>query len=439
MFRLAIKNILGRKRLYAWIFAELIVASVLCLLVLDPVAVSVYDSNRPYGYVRDGHVIIDVRQLPSTSRAYRADRDSADVRLSDFDILLDRVGGLPSVARVIPIPYAMLESASNTGGRFQVDSLEVFCGNVGFYSGTGYFSEMGIMPAADVPGNPTLDQLDNLPPGSGIVVTRSAAEQQYGAVDRAMSESRRAHDEYDGDNPYDRPRVIVAVVENVLPRSNMRNTNLAFRPLQYGPSQRLLVRLAPGADVATLRDDLMQADLRVGNYRLSDPVTYDELTDKIKQGSDDRRLMELFAAFFLFNLFLGVLGTFWLMTSRRTSEAGISRAFGATPTDVRLLVLCESMIVMLAAWLTGVVIVLIYLKVGDVSLAQGMFSGVYSPDNDQSDGIFFRCWVDDFRTHFAVVAGLSLVVLAAIVSAGILAPSVRMGRISPVEALKSNE
>ncbi|MBR2238017.1 MAG: transposase [Prevotella sp.] len=46
--------------------------------------------------------------------------------------------------------------------------------------------------------------------------------------------------------------------------------------------------------------------------------------------SYDFNLQIATAVFFLINLCLGIIGTFWMQTKRRTEESGIMRAFGAT-------------------------------------------------------------------------------------------------------------
>lgn len=412
MLKLALKNILNKKGRYGWLFAELVVAAVLGFVVLDPMVVSLYDRTRPYGYVRDGHVVINIATLPEGSRAFDPARTDSEIQLTDYLLITKKLEGLRSVARSMPLPFPILESASNTGGRMPVDTFEVFCGQAWFYPGTGYFTEMGITPAEGY----TLKELDNLPADGRCVVTRSAYEMMPDTLRR---------------------KVVAGVVENVRPRSNMRNTNLKFYPVPLEPSSRVLVRLGDDADAKALHAELAEADLRSGNYYITEALTYDDLTREIMShgNTDNHRLMEVFAAFFLFNLFLGVLGTFWLMTRKRTPEMGVMRAYGSTPCQARRLLFLEGAVLTVAAWAVGTLVTYLYLRLGDVSLAEGLSTGVYNDFSSQ----FFRCWVDNFGQHFAAIAGVTLAVLLAVVSVGILTPAFRLSRIRPIDALRTKE
>lgn len=414
MIKLAFKNLLNKKGRYGWLFAELVVATVLCFVVLDPLVVSLYDRTRPYGYDRDNHVIINISTVPESSRTFDSTRTDSETKLTDYMLLVKKLEELKSVAHAMPIPFPMLESGSNTGGSIPVDSFNVFCGRVWFYPGTGYFTEMGIKPAEGF----TLEDLDNLPVGTQRIVTRSAYEQMHDTL---------------------RPQV-AAVVENVRPRSNMRNTNVAFYPAPLEPSSRILVRLA--SDAKSLQTELAEANLRSGNYRIKEALTYDDLTrDIMMWGNDDNhRLMEIFAAFFLFNLFLGVLGTFWLMTRKRTAEMGVMRAYGSTPGKTRRILYLEGVLLTFAAWIIGTLITYLYLRLGDVSLAEGLSNGVRGMESgDTFNGFYFRCWVDNFSEHFAAISGITLAVLLCVVSIGILSPAIKLSRIRPIEALRIKE
>ncbi|MDE5912425.1 MAG: hypothetical protein K2G81_02120 [Muribaculaceae bacterium] len=54
MLKLALKNLWNRRGRYGWLFAELIIAAVLCWFVIDHLVVSAsYLSGIDYGYDHD--------------------------------------------------------------------------------------------------------------------------------------------------------------------------------------------------------------------------------------------------------------------------------------------------------------------------------------------------------------------------------------------------
>ena len=66
------------------------------------------------------------------------------------------------------------------------------------------------------------------------------------------------------------------------------------------------------------------------------------------------------AAFFLVNLCLGVIGTFWLQTRTRREEVGVMLSFGATRSDIVRLLMGEGTVLTVVASLTGFLLYLQY-------------------------------------------------------------------------------
>ena len=75
------------------------------------------------------------------------------------------------------------------------------------------------------------------------------------------------------------------------------------------------------------------------------------------------------AAFFLVNLCLGVIGTFWLQTRTRREEVGVMLSFGATRSDIVRLLMGEGTVLTVVASLTGFLLYLQY------ALKEGLAKG----------------------------------------------------------------
>ena len=101
----------------------------------------------------------------------------------------------------------------------------------------------------------------------------------------------------------------------------------------------------------------------------------------------------------------------------RTTEIGIRRAIGATPTDILSQIISESIILTAVAGMSGILFVVIILQMLEVA--------------STSDGIVAAHFQIDFWTAVGAVAMLSVLgVLAG------LAPAARAMSIKPVDAMR---
>ena len=134
------------------------------------------------------------------------------------------------------------------------------------------------------------------------------------------------------------------------------------------------------------------------------------------------------AAFFLFNLCVGVISTFWLQTRGRAGEIGIMRAFGAT--KVRALLMLVSEAVMLAT---------IGFVIGSFAYLQ------FTVDTGLSVGYNFTRtghetdWLSVYHTHFLGVAAILYSIIVVVVCIGVLIPACRMVNVSPVDSLRNKD
>ena len=81
----------------------------------------------------------------------------------------------------------------------------------------------------------------------------------------------------------------------------------------------------------------MLREMRAGNLYARDLQSYDDLISEGEFSSAIslyRRNLSV-AMFFLINLCLGVIGTFWLQTRTRREEIGVMLSYGATPHNIR--------------------------------------------------------------------------------------------------------
>ena len=171
----------------------------------------------------------------------------------------------------------------------------------------------------------------------------------------------------------------------------------------------------------------MLREMRAGNLYARDLQSYDDLiadSEFYSSTSLYRRNLSV-AMFFLINLCLGVIGTFWLQTRTRREEVGVMLSYGATPHNIRLLLLGEGVVLTTIATFIGCII---YMQYG---LSEGLHE-VSSYINATTQ----PCWIDNFGQHFLIVSFIIYLILLLVVLTGIYIPAHRISNIAPTEALR---
>ncbi|MDE5901091.1 MAG: ABC transporter permease, partial [Muribaculaceae bacterium] len=225
------------------------------------------------------------------------------------------------------------------------------------------------------------------------------------------------------------PKKLLALVGEFRPMSTELNSfGGRFDTAAPGASaNRIVMRLHENVDRDKFVTQLLGRidEFRRGNVRAVLVRSHREIItiNQNRETGPERRLDRLFAVFFLFNVCLGVTGTFWMMTRKRASEVGVFRAFGATPGRVRRLLLNEATMLAVGSWLIGCGLYFIY------AWHNGLYLGI-------SDD-FSQAWVESFPLHFAVISGIILILLFLSVAVGVAGPGWRLSRINPVDALRS--
>ena len=138
----------------------------------------------------------------------------------------------------------------------------------------------------------------------------------------------------------------------------------------------------------------------------------------------------LTSLFFLFFLFMGVTGTFWMQTRSRREEIGIMKSFGATRNTVMRIFLIEGFVL---TTLAVAVACFLYLQ---YALKEGLYNPLPNSGNNLNILGGARFWFEHFQQHFTVISLLTWVLLLVVVCIGIYLPARGICRIPPTDALR---
>jgi len=113
---------------------------------------------------------------------------------------------------------------------------------------------------------------------------------------------------------------------------------------------------------------------------------------------------------------IGVSNIMIVTVKERTTEIGIRRAIGATPKDILMMVMSESIVLTLIAGMSGISLAVLILQVIE-SATHADFP------------------TSQFQISFGIAVGAALLLALLGVAAG-LAPAIRAMKIKPVDAMR---
>lgn len=429
MWKLILKNLWSRRRRNGWLLAELILVAILSWYIFDPVMVVTYERHLPLGYDADRLCMVSVGMLPQEAPGYEPQAADSASLMQTYLNLVDRARQHPDVEQATPVLSFVYPGAMGNGTSSFIaegDSVAHTALFIEFLPHTHFFETYGFQSGK---GSMSAAQLSDLDNGDYYIMTEDLLE---GMFRTHIYRNQRCWKVNGTDTCY---TAVKGIVKSCKYLSDKRPVPIVFMPLQNPDirssldNMRIVVRLKEGVRMERFLHDFrpwMLRQLRIGNLYARELQSYDEI-NAAREFSDStvlyRRSLSI-ALFFLVNLCLGVIGTFWMQTRTRREEVGVMLSYGATPHRIRLLLLGEGTALTTLATFIGCFIYLQYAFSEGLNTGSSLMEAV-TPS-----------WVDNFGLHFFFVSLMVYVILLLVVWIGIYIPARRISSISPTEALR---
>ena len=429
MLKLILKNLWARRRRNGWLLAELILVSIVSWIILDPVVVVTHDRNIPLGYDADRLCLISLSTLQPQAPGYDEQaEDSAVIINSYLNLvrLVENYAGVESATHVLGFCFPNSQGNSTSQLRAEGDTIDMTVMAMYFLPHSRFFETYGFRPGQGM----TPEQLSDYNyTQSDIVLTANAVVQLFHTKN---VHGKRCWYRQGSDTVH---ISVTGAVGTFKTYSEWRPVAVKFIPLlsidmeDTAEDARILLRLKEGVSMKRFLHEFqpwMVKELRAGNLFARSVKSYDKLIEDSEASGATaiyRRNLAM-AAFFLINLCLGVIGTFWLQTRTRREEVGVILSFGGTPGHIMRLLMGEGVVLTFIAVLTGCLLYLQY------ALKEGLEKGSGWIKSTET------YWVTDFVQHFFIVSLLVFFIMMVVVLAGIYIPARKISRIPPTEALR---
>ena len=436
--RKILNNIWSQRTNNVWLFLELIVVCFVAWTQLDPIIVRLYYRSLPSGIDGDRMVVANIL----STRPYDIADDSMTQEERDNQYWkreaeygeeanvikrqLLAIDGVEQASIADPVMgiYARTDLFSSPGGfsnmlRYAWQNDTVLVNDICYAKDEHFFETYGIQPIAGCKTSKELSDIDQ-----GWIVSQSLAEYYFGSPEAAIN--KELHAAFFADGDWHQP--IVAVVNDVHVSEKDYNTWAVYSnngTIRTGGSQNLIVlRLKPGINPRRFAEEQNYHawNYASDNYAVASFTAYDDIGSSRNQFatpslSYDFNLQIATAVFFLINLCLGVIGTFWMQTKRRTEESGIMRAFGATKRRIMSMFLAEGWVLATVSMFIACVLYLNYVKMGFGELCISTHQPGTQPD---------PTWVADKPLHFLIVSAIVYLIILCTVLIGTAIPAVKI-------------
>ena len=431
MWKLIIKNLWSRRKNNGWLMAELVLVSIVTFIIIDPIVVLTHRLGKPKGYEPEQICLLELARLDEKAPSFSINDMEEANQLENLLRLKNKIADHPKVESTTILSWAYLNSQGNGSTGYSIDSMTtVYPNYVQFFSGQRFFETYGIK---SVSGSPSPEELSKITMGErGVIITKDLADLYFPGQNAVGKNLWNVPNEADKDTIFYPIYGVVEPISIYTIRGNSPVVFMSEAKIHPGAVNAMLVRIKPEIDMDAFLADFrpwMIKELKAGNWFARAITPYNDFLDKYEYESgaaNEIRLNVAYAIFFLANLCLGVIGTFWLQTRKRREEVGIMLSFGASPNVILRMLISEGVVLTVVASLIGFFIYFQY----------ACSEGLYTRWSYDWMKVFQHDWIHHFGTHFAGVSGIVLAILLIVVCIGVYIPGRSLSKINPVDALR---
>lgn len=422
MIRHILRLIWNQRWQNGWLWAEFLLVSVCLWALVDYLYVMGSTRAAPLGFDIEHTYRISMDDLSDSASDYlpkdaREEGDTDGALLLD---LLDRMRAYPGVEAVGCSDVGMPYTLGYRSLMWRLDTLDFHCrymmvspdyfkvfrvkGQEGDYErlATAFreAGETGVIVSSDVGADgegfrPALGQRVTCPymegwEGNLVGICRPVRRSEYERAEpvlfRPLTDAKLAAGRYDG---------------------SMSSLEVCFR---VRPE-------ADGADFAARFREEMAKQARVGNIYLLDvtPISADrEGYIRIEGKEDTMRDSVAIGLFLLANIFLGIIGTFWLRTEHRKGEMGLRMALGSTRRQLNAILVGEGVLLLVLAFIPSAIISFNIAHMG-----------------------LIETYLQPFTVaRFLICEGITFALIILMILCGVWYPARSAARLEPAEALR---
>ncbi|MEG2066765.1 MAG: FtsX-like permease family protein [Tannerellaceae bacterium] len=421
-----LKQLWNRSRSNSWIFIELLLIFCLLWYMVDYFFVLGYNKSMSSSRDLDHTWQVDVALLPEDHPEYQPGESDSIALEANYSRLLDRIRQSEEVeALAVFSQFASPGGGGYMGNTYRSveDTSRTANGmNLSFDPREDYFRVFGYVYPD---GKPVSVHDFDWDDPKAVVVGR-LVETSLFPTTHAIGQQIETQDGKD-------QLIIKGVIGDIKRFDYLRYLNVYYTPRRA--TFRNISQMCIAVRSKATRSDeqfllnfneQMISELRIGNFYLKSVKSYNQITadtDNRFGQTRDVRVRTAMLLFFLVNILLCVMGTFWYRIRMRREEIGLRMAMGASRSSIRRMLFVEGLCLLTAAMLPALLIEVQFIQAGLIDTM-----GRYD-DNTLS------YLPDRMGLRFILTNGLTWLLLAVTVVAAIWFPATKAAKMKPTDAL----
>lgn len=424
MLKQILKQLWAQRRSNLWILLELIVVTAAIWWVIDPLYVIRCNQTIPLGFDCTNVYRVTLGELPKKSPHYKAEESDSANAIINFNRIIDRIKHYPGVEALAMTNSFYPLSDSNSNSSYHYNSAEVGAWNRYYYNNEDYFQVFRNTSLTDH----SWQSLANTKTKANDIFITKDIETKFFGNKSALGMKLTNHDSTD-------VYTVVGILDYVKVTASEQPQPMVFFPLiKMDPKLlindvRIFIRMKENTAEQPFLDAFkkqMFSDLSIGNYYLAQITSYNKIkTDyEYSHGTTNTLRIKIgLCVFFLINMLLGIIGTFWLKCRARRGEIGLRMVLGSTRKELHRFFLIEGWLLTTLAFLIGIIISLQFVYI----------NGFYQSGVNNEAGTPL---VNNMFLHFIAVSAIVYLLLLVTVIIGTWLPVSKACRVSPVDVLR---
>lgn len=413
----------NRRRNNLWLLVELLLVFCLVWYMVDYFFVLGYNESLPASRDTSHTWQVNVRQLPESHPDYKAGESDSTALEANYARVLDRLRRFDGIEAVSVITIYSSPNSGNYMGdyyRNKEDTLKEASGQiVEFDPREDFFRVFGYRYPDGKPVS--VKDFDWADP-KAMVISKRVSDQLFGSAGGIGKEVVHEDDNH----------IIKGVVGDIKRFSYLRTQSTFYLPVKADADNiedmEIAIRNSDTyADAVFLRKfrEKMYDELRIGNFYLQSIKSYKQIEKETSASFGQTGNVRIYSAlllFFLLNILLCVMGTFWYRIRVRREEVGLRMAMGATQQGILRQFFVEGLCLLAIITIPAMLIEMQFVYAGMIdTLGQEGKNLAFLPDRTVVRFLLTNC--------------ITWLVLACMILLAIWIPAKRASRMVPADAL----
>jgi ABC-type antimicrobial peptide transport system permease subunit len=425
MLKIIFKQIINRKKSNIWMVVELLLVFMIVWYMVDYFFVLGYTNNIPNHRNIRHTWQLSIDEYPESHSNYREEESTDEAKEANFERLLKTIHDYPEVEAVtVSFDHSEPESTGMSNVSVQRDSVNsVYAQRIQSDPREDFFKVFAYTTADGK--KPVSIHNFNLSNANGVVISNSIAKtlfpEKSSVGEEILINGRKFN--------------VVGVVDDIKRVAFNRPIHAVYLFPRFGAGMLNSTKISIRSKASVSNDSFktgfkkeMQEHLQAGNFYLKNISTYTKAAEElerlfgVKKQVLERAYMMIF---FLINILLCVMGTFWYRINTRREEIGTRKALGSSIAQIRNILLSEGLILLTIAAIPAIIMEANFVVAGLLDTI----------GKDDSIGVKDLYLPDNMYLRFLITNGITWVIMAVVIVSAIWLPARKAALLAPADAL----